>query len=185
VADLRPDRYIEASELGLELYRGVAELPIVSPHGHIDVQLFADPAARLDPPGRLFVTASGAYIRLLGNDDMVEVAGFANWTLRCRGDGPPSTEAYMHYLLNKEVGAKYVVHNHYIPGARLENLDVPMVPPKEYGSIELAEAAAQAARKHHVFYVRRHGLVFWATDFDQCLKLIGRVAEGMTLLRQQ
>jgi len=65
VADLRADRYIEASELGLDLYRGVAELPIVSPHGHIDVHLFADPAARLDPPGRLFVTSDHYVVRML------------------------------------------------------------------------------------------------------------------------
>jgi glucuronate isomerase len=66
VADLRPDRYIEAaSDLGLELYRGVAELPIVSPHGHIDVRLLADPAARLEPPGRLFVTADHYVVRML------------------------------------------------------------------------------------------------------------------------
>jgi glucuronate isomerase len=66
VAELRPDRYIEAaSDVGLELYRSVAELPIVSPHGHIDVRLFADPAARLDPPGRLFVTADHYVVRML------------------------------------------------------------------------------------------------------------------------
>jgi glucuronate isomerase len=65
VAHLRPDRYIEASELGLELYRSVAELPIVSPHGHIDVRLLADPAARLEPPGRLFVTADHYVVRML------------------------------------------------------------------------------------------------------------------------
>jgi glucuronate isomerase len=65
VADLRADRYIEASEVGLDLYRGVAELPIVSPHGHIDVRLLADPAARLDPPGRLFVTADHYVVRML------------------------------------------------------------------------------------------------------------------------
>ena len=51
--------------LGLELYRDVAELPIVSPHGHIDVRLFADPAARLDPPGRLFVSADHYVVRML------------------------------------------------------------------------------------------------------------------------
>lgn len=62
---LRADRYIEASELGLDLYRGVAELPIVSPHGHIDVRLLADPAARLDPPGRLFVTGDHYVVRML------------------------------------------------------------------------------------------------------------------------
>ena len=65
MADLRADRYIEAPGLGLELYRAVAELPIVSPHGHIDVRLFADPAARLDPPGRLFVTADHYVVRML------------------------------------------------------------------------------------------------------------------------
>ncbi|HEX6763574.1 MAG TPA: hypothetical protein VF094_12320 [Gaiellaceae bacterium] len=59
------DRHIEASGLGLELYLGVNELPIVSPHGHIDVRLFADPAARLDPPGRLFVTADHYVVRML------------------------------------------------------------------------------------------------------------------------
>lgn len=65
MADLRADRYIEAPGLGLELYRGVAELPIVSPHGHIDVRLFADAGARLDPPGRLFVTDDHYVVRML------------------------------------------------------------------------------------------------------------------------
>ena len=62
---MRADRYIEASELGLDLYRAVAELPIVSPHGHIDVGLLADSTARLDPPGRLFVTADHYVVRML------------------------------------------------------------------------------------------------------------------------
>jgi glucuronate isomerase len=65
VADLRPDRYLEGSELALDLYRGVAELPIVSPHGHIDARLLAEPGARLDPPGRLFVTADHYVVRML------------------------------------------------------------------------------------------------------------------------
>jgi glucuronate isomerase len=62
---VRADRYIEASELGLDLYRSIAELPLASPHGHIDVRLFADPAARLDPPGRLFVTTDHYVVRML------------------------------------------------------------------------------------------------------------------------
>ncbi len=65
MADLRADRYIVGPQLGLELYRGVAELPIVSPHGHIDVRLLAEPGARLDPPGRLFVTADHYVVRML------------------------------------------------------------------------------------------------------------------------
>jgi glucuronate isomerase len=66
VAQLRPDRYIEcASRLGFELYESVAGLPLISPHGHVDVRLFADPDARLDPPGRLFVTADHYVVRML------------------------------------------------------------------------------------------------------------------------
>ncbi len=65
MAGLRPDRYIEAPGLGLELYREVAGLPLVSPHGHIDAHLLADPGARLDPPGRLFVTADHYVVRML------------------------------------------------------------------------------------------------------------------------
>ncbi|HEY4413085.1 MAG TPA: glucuronate isomerase, partial [Gaiellaceae bacterium] len=60
-----PDRYIEGGGLGLDLYRDVAGLPLVSPHGHIDVRLFSRPDARLEPPGRLFVTSDHYVVRML------------------------------------------------------------------------------------------------------------------------
>jgi len=59
------DRYIEGGGLGLDLYREVAGLPLVSPHGHIDVRLFSRPDARLEPPGRLFVTSDHYVVRML------------------------------------------------------------------------------------------------------------------------
>jgi len=62
---VREDRYIEAGSLGLDLYRSVAELPIVSPHGHVPVELFAEPDARLEPPGGLFVAADHYVVRML------------------------------------------------------------------------------------------------------------------------
>ncbi len=62
---MRADRYIEAGPLGLELYRSVAELPIVSPHGHIPIELFADRGARLEQPGRLLVAADHYMVRML------------------------------------------------------------------------------------------------------------------------
>ena len=37
----------------------------MSPHGHIDARLLADPEARLDPPGRLFVTTDHYVVRML------------------------------------------------------------------------------------------------------------------------
>jgi len=65
---LRDDRYLGAGgagDLALELYAGVAELPILSPHGHVDVELLSRPDARLPPPGQLFVTSDHYVTRLL------------------------------------------------------------------------------------------------------------------------
>ncbi|HEY8028547.1 MAG TPA: glucuronate isomerase [Gaiellaceae bacterium] len=63
--DSAPDRYIEGGGLGNDLYREVAELPLVSPHGHIDARLFSRAGSRLDPPGRLFVTSDHYVVRML------------------------------------------------------------------------------------------------------------------------
>ena len=88
----------------------------------------------------------------------------------------------MHYLIRQKTQARYIVHNHYIADGRIEGFGITAVPPKEYGSVELAEAAAETAVKHPVFYVRRHGLVFCATDFEECVARLTEVAKGMTLL---
>ena len=72
MASSRPpfsDRLLGASEaqrsLARSFYESVADLPIVSPHGHVPVELLADPEARLDPPGRLFVTGDHYVLRML------------------------------------------------------------------------------------------------------------------------
>ncbi len=49
----------------MELYEGVADLPLVSPHGHVDASLFADDDARLPDPASLFVTGDHYVMRLL------------------------------------------------------------------------------------------------------------------------
>jgi fluorothreonine transaldolase len=126
--------------------------------------------------GQVLVTASGSYIKDLAPEDFIQLTEFSDWTLRCRGAGPPSAESYMHYLMRTAVDAQYVVHNHYIPGDELEDLDVLVIPPKEYGSVELAEAVTEAARRSQVIYVRRHGLVFWGESLEQCRSLVAGVA---------
>jgi glucuronate isomerase len=68
-AGLARDRYLGLgttdTALALELYEGVASLPIVSPHGHVDAAIFVEPKARLDPPGRLFVSSDHYVTRML------------------------------------------------------------------------------------------------------------------------
>jgi len=38
-----------------ELYESVKDLPIVSPHGHVDPALLSDPHARFGTPADLFI----------------------------------------------------------------------------------------------------------------------------------
>lgn len=122
-----------------------------------------------------YVTASGAYIRSLTAGDFVELTGCTDWTLACRGEGPPSAEAYLHWLVPSAVPARFLVHNHYLPrDEELEGLDVLVVPPQEYGSVALAEAVAEAAPRSQVIYVRRHGLVVWSEDLATGERLLAR-----------
>jgi fluorothreonine transaldolase len=130
--------------------------------------------------GSTYVTASGAYIRDLQPRDFVELQDCAEWTLTCRGAGPPSAESYMHYLIRSAVPAAFVVHNHYIPADdELGRLDVLVIPPKEYGSVQLAEAVTVAAEQSRLIYVRRHGLVLWSETFEEGRDLLVKVADAV------
>jgi glucuronate isomerase len=48
-----------------ELYEGIARLPIVSPHGHVDPRLLADPEATFGTPTDLFVIPDHYVLRML------------------------------------------------------------------------------------------------------------------------
>ncbi|MEC3980503.1 fluorothreonine transaldolase [Amycolatopsis sp. H20-H5] len=122
--------------------------------------------------GKLYVSASGSYIKDLGDEDFVQVEAVDEGVLHCRGSGPASVEAYLHYLLATRLSAKFVVHNHYIPDAHLTRLGVRVIEPQEYGSVALATAVARAAEDAKKIYVRRHGLVFWSETFAEARDLI-------------
>ena len=63
------DRYFAADpaqrRIARDIYRSIAALPIVSPHGHVDPRLLADPAATFGTPADLFVTRDHYILRLL------------------------------------------------------------------------------------------------------------------------
>ncbi|WP_414170816.1 class II aldolase/adducin family protein [Streptoverticillium reticulum] len=83
----------------------------------------------------------------------------------------------MHHLLRERTGAADIVHNHCIIDRELEEEgDVLVLPPQEYGSVALAEAVTEKAAKSQVMHVRRHGLVFWATGYEECRDLVERLA---------
>ncbi len=64
-----PDRYFSADpatrDIARELYQTVAHLPLVSPHGHVDPRLFADPEASFGSPAELFIIPDHYVTRML------------------------------------------------------------------------------------------------------------------------
>lgn len=66
---LHPDRLFPPEpnlrNLARELYESVAGLPIVSPHGHVDPRLFADPNATFGSPADLFIIPDHYVTRML------------------------------------------------------------------------------------------------------------------------
>jgi glucuronate isomerase len=66
---LDSDRYFSPEpvtrDITRELYQTVAALPIVSPHGHVDPRLFADPDATFGSPADLFIIPDHYVTRML------------------------------------------------------------------------------------------------------------------------
>ena len=69
ITTLHPDRYFSSDTsrraIARELYQTVAGLPIVSPHGHVDPRLFADPNATFGTPADLFIIPDHYVTRML------------------------------------------------------------------------------------------------------------------------
>ncbi len=66
---LPEDRYFDPEprvrEVALALYREVANLPLICPHGHVDPRVFADPDYRFGTPTELFIIPDHYVFRML------------------------------------------------------------------------------------------------------------------------
>jgi len=69
MSTLDPDRFLSPDpatrDIARELYQAVANLPIVSPHGHVDPRLFSDPDATFGTPADLFIIPDHYVTRML------------------------------------------------------------------------------------------------------------------------
>ena len=123
--------------------------------------------------GRIFITTSGCHIRDLTPDDFTEIIGYEAGLLQCRGLGPPSSEAYMHYLVYRHTNCAATVHGHYLASDRqIQNLRAVVVPAMEGGSVALAEAVSLACNFSHVIYIQMHGFVFWGSTIEECQRFV-------------
>lgn len=66
---LPADRYFSPTpaqrQIAVELYQAVVDLPLLSPHGHVDPRLLADPNATLGTPTELFIIPDHYIFRML------------------------------------------------------------------------------------------------------------------------
>src|SRR5512136_2071520 len=66
---LPEDRYLDPDpaqrRVAMELYRSVADVPIISPHGHVDPRLLADENASFGTPADLFIIPDHYVFRML------------------------------------------------------------------------------------------------------------------------
>jgi glucuronate isomerase len=71
---MNPDRFFSPDPatrtIARDLYQTVAALPIVSPHGHVDPRLFADPNATFGTPADLFIIPDHYVTRMLYSQDI-------------------------------------------------------------------------------------------------------------------
>jgi glucuronate isomerase len=66
---LDPDRFFDPDparrQVARELYESVADLPIISPHGHVNPRLFADEDATFGTPAEMFIIPDHYVFRML------------------------------------------------------------------------------------------------------------------------
>ncbi|MCS7039325.1 MAG: glucuronate isomerase, partial [Caldilineales bacterium] len=89
---LSPDRFFSPDpaqrRLARELYERIADLPIVSPHGHVDPALLADEHATFGTPAELFIIPDHYVFRMLYSQGVpLEALGIPR-----RDGGPVETD---------------------------------------------------------------------------------------------
>jgi glucuronate isomerase len=66
---LAPDRYFDPDpaqkRVAMELYEGIANLPLICPHGHVDPRVFADPDYSFGTPTDLLIVPDHYVFRML------------------------------------------------------------------------------------------------------------------------
>jgi fluorothreonine transaldolase len=161
---------IHLDEKRLNELRKIASLASALPQqvdaaGNISVRI---------PPNKIIVKVSGSFMKHLEHKDFVEILDEKpSYNLVCRGIGPPSAEAYMHWLIYEHTKSNFVVHAHYFPSNReIRKLNIFVVPPIEYGSIKLAESVAEACKRSNIVYVRRHGIIVHSKSPEGCVDLL-------------
>lgn len=135
--------------------------------------------------GTIVITPSGVSKGHMKPDDLLILDSDGNVL---KGTGKPSSETSLHVLAYKvRPDVKAIVHAHPIvvtavtvaglpfpsdivtEGALVLGSSVPTVPYAAPGSLQLAAACAEYAKKNNVFLLERHGAVALGSDLKEAL----------------
>lgn len=163
-------------EVSTDLYNSFRALGDIA--GVFEQQVDSSGNLSVRSDGRIIITVTGSYIKDVGKNDLAELVELKDYLLLYKGNFLPSSESLLHYLVYQNTKSNFIAHNHYLPGDReLEMLDVLVIPPKEYASVALAEAVAEACQSNKIVYVQKHGLVFHDESLAGCLDLMKRFGQ--------
>ncbi|MBL6975595.1 MAG: class II aldolase/adducin family protein [Deltaproteobacteria bacterium] len=130
--------------------------------------------------GGLAVTSSGCNLGLIGPTELawVRECSIDDRTVRYHGPEKPSSEAMMHWLIQRDFsGARAVVHAHdavatsgqVVVGLTETPVEVP------YGTVELARLAVEAfSGGADIIALKNHGYVAYGHDLDNAVATIVR-----------
>ncbi len=156
--------------------------------GNISVRLDSD---------RIVLTASGVHKGFMDASDLLVVNKDGSKIL---GTSVPSSEMPMHLAIYKDIKeAKAIIHAHapWSTAASLRkdsvNLSqlaegkllfpmVEIVPFYTPGSQELAQVAAEAAKRTKIFILKAHGVVAWGGDLMEAFCLIEQLENNMKII---
>ncbi len=113
------------------------------------------------------IKKSGARMSALGEDDVSCVLR-ADQEVVYSG-AVPSSEARMHARIYEKLpDANIILHFH--DDEKLADYDGPSIGPYDYGTSELAQAAAQMASQKQEFMIKEHGFVIIAKDEKELIQ---------------
>jgi hypothetical protein len=165
-ADVYLTQISVAGEIEPQSFREISELGEII--GGIEGQLDSAGNISFVEAGNLFVTASGAFIRTLAEDDFVKIVALRESALICEGLAAPSTEALMHWRAHEVTSADVVIHFHHIWDSLRLPRGVAVTGPHEYGSVAFAEGVAAGLSNAPIVYIRCHGFVIAGSTAKSC-----------------
>lgn len=134
------------------------------------------------------IKRTGAYPYRLKVKDFVKVIKISNGKVFVLGKDEPSSEARFHwfiYQVRKDVD--YIIHCHDFSAVfnRKKFKDIGYVPDLPYGTLTLAKAIKEKAKRYNYLILKNHGVVAFGKDLNTVFGLIKNMMKNLEKLSKK